>query len=275
MWVFNFLFGKIFDAVFWPFRGPSPWPAMVAISFLVGLLLLFVFRHVSNQEGIRGTKNKIKAHLLEFRLYKDSLSQPFISLGKIMLANFKYIGFALKPLAVMIVPLFLILIQLNLWFESRPLEIGKTALLKIKLAERADPRQTAIELEAPPGIAVETPPLRIEDEREIDWRLRAEDWGVHTLKFRWNGVSFTKSVVVGQNHLVKIAAVKPGRSIWDEVFNAGEEPLPKNVPVQYVEITYPGRRMNFFGWGVHWLVSFFILSIVFGFAFKGVLKVEI
>jgi len=275
MWIFNSIVGKIFDIVFWPFRNLSPWPAMIVISFLAGLLLLFVFRHTSNQEGIRTTKNKIKAHLLEFRLYKDSLSQPFKSLGRILLANFKYIGYALKPMLVMFIPLLLILIQLNLWFGSQPLVIGQAVLLKIKLTEGANPRQTDIQLEAPQGIAVETPALRIEDEREIDWRLGAKDQGLYTLKFRWNNEPFTKSVIVGQSRLAKIAGIKPGRSFWDQVFNPGEEPVPKNMPVKSVEITYPARRMNLFGWRLHWLVSFFVLSIVFGFAFKGVFKVEI
>jgi hypothetical protein len=275
MWFFNSVIGKIFDILFLPFRGLSPWAAMIVVSFLTGLLMLFIFRHTSNQEGIRRIKNKIKAHLLELRLYKDSLAQQLTSQGKILSANFKYFSYALKPMLVMVIPVMLILIQLNLWFGSRSLDIGDEALVKVKLMEGTNPLQTDIRLEVPPGIAVETPPLRIEDEREIDWRLRATEKGVYNILFRYQDETFTKSVAVGQNRLSKIAALKPGKGLLEQAFNPGEKPLPKNAPIESAEITYPGQRMNLFGWRIHWLIAYFGLSIVFGFAFRGVIKVEI
>ena len=275
MWFFNSVIGKIFDILFLPFRGLSPWVAMIVVSFLTGLLMLFIFRHTSNQEGIRRIKNKIKAHLLELRLYKDSLAQQLTSQGKILSANFKYFSYALKPMLVMVIPVMLILIQLNLWFGSRSLDIGDEALVKVKLMEGINPLQTDIRLEVPPGIAVETPPLRIEDEREIDWRLRATEKGVYNILFRYQDETFTKSVAVGQSRLSKIAALKPGKGLLEQAFNPGEKPLPKNAPIESAEITYPGQRMNLFGWRIHWLIAYFGLSIVFGFAFRGVFKVEI
>lgn len=275
MGIFNFAFGKIFDFIFLPFRALDPWAAMIAVSFLTGLLMLFVFRRTSNQEGIRGAKDKIKAHLLELRLYKDSLAQQLNSQGKILRANFRYIGYALKPMLIMIVPVMLILIQLNLWFGSRPLDIGQTALVKIKLTSRANPLQTDIRLETPAGVAVETPALRIEDEREIAWRVRAAENGVHVLTFRFGDAVFTKVLSVGQGRLSRINAVKPSSAFWSQVFNPGEKPLPKGAPIESVEIAYPPLRLSLFGWRMHWLVAFFALSIAFGFAFKGVFKVEI
>lgn len=275
MGIFNFAFGKIFDFIFLPFRALDPWAAMIAVSFLTGLLMLFVFRRTSNQEGIRGAKDKIKAHLLELRLYKDSLAQQLNSQGKILRANFRYIGYALKPMLIMIVPVMLILIQLNLWFGSRPLDIGQTALVKIKLTSRANPLQTDIRLETPAGVAVETPALRIEDEREIDWRVRAAENGVHVLTFRFGDAVFTKVLSVGQGRLSRINAIKPSSAFWSQVFNPGEKPLPKGAPIESVEIAYPPLRLSLFGWRMHWLVAFFALSIAFGFAFKGVFKVEI
>jgi len=275
MGIFNFAFGKIFDLIFLPFRALDPWAAMIAVSFLTGLLMLFIFRRASNQEGIREAKDKIKAHLLELRLYKDSLAQQLNSQGKILRANFRYIGYALKPMLIMIVPVMLILVQLNLWFGSRPLDIGQTALVKIKLTARTNPLQTDIRLEAPAGVNVETPALRIEDEREIDWRIRAAENGVHVLAFHFGDAVFTKNLSVGQGRLSRITAVKPGPAFWSQVFNPGEKPLPKGAPIESVEIAYPPLRLSLFGWRMHWLVAFFALSIVFGFAFKGVFKVEI
>jgi hypothetical protein len=275
MWVFNSAFGKIFDMIFLPFRHFSPWFGMILISFLTGLLMLFIFRHTSNQEGIRKAKNKIKAHLLELRLYKDSMNVSLKAYGKILAANLKYVSHSVKPMLVMIVPVLLILIQLNLWFGSQSLHIGQEAVLKIKLGEGKNPLQTEIVIEPPAGIAVETPALRIEEGREIEWRLRARNKGFQTILFRAENVSFAKQIAVAQNPLSKISAVKPGSGFLDEVFNPGEKPLPKKLGIKSIEVAYPPQRMSLFGWRIHWLVAFFALSIIFGFAFKGVFKVEI
>jgi uncharacterized membrane protein (DUF106 family) len=75
MWIFNSFVNTVFELILTPFRNMSPWYGMTVVSFLTGFLMLFIFRFTSNQEGIRRTKNRIKAHLLELRLFKDSMSQ--------------------------------------------------------------------------------------------------------------------------------------------------------------------------------------------------------
>ena len=275
MGILNAVLGAVFDFVVGPFRTMNPWIAMTVVSVLTSLLMLAVFRWTSNQEGIRRSKNAIKAHLLELRLYKDSLAQQLRSQGRVLRANGRYFSHALRPMLVMIVPVLLILVQLNLRFGSRPFAPGETAILKVKLAAGHNPVETGIVLEAPPGVAVETPPLRIEEDREIDWRLRAAAPGAHELTFRLGADAFTKTVLVGERGLIKIPNFKPGRSFLDRVFNPGERPIPKGVPVESVEVLHPERRLGLLGLRIHWLIAFFVLSIAFGFALKGVFKVEI
>ena len=43
----------------------------------------------------------------------------------------------------------------------------------------------------------------------------------------------------------------------------------------YPYILYPPLALELFGWSFNWLVLFLILSLAFGFAFKGLLGVEI
>jgi hypothetical protein len=275
MWIFNSFFSKIFEAIFLPFRNFSPWVGMIIISFLTGLLMLFIFRFTSNQEGIHRVKNKIKAHLLELRLFKDSLSLSLKAQGNILRYNLKYISYSSKPMLVMIIPIILILVQLNLWFGHKSLNLEEAAILKVKLEEGQNPLDIDLALEPSSTFSIETPPMRIEEEREINWRLRAKEKGVHLLKFRMNNKAFAKKVAIAQKPLSQISALKVKRSFIDELFNPAEEPLPRNLPVKSIEIIYPSQSMNLFGWHIHWLIVYFALSIIFGFAFKGLFKVEI
>jgi uncharacterized membrane protein (DUF106 family) len=270
------VWGAAFGAFFLPFRAFGPWAAMAAVSLLTGLLMLFIFKKTSNQAGILRTKNLIKAHLLEIRLFKSDFGQTMRSQGRILLANGRYLGYAVKPMLVMLVPIMLLLLQLDVWYGARSLQPGESAIVKVTLEASATPLRTPLSIEAPAGLTVETPALRIEEEREIDWRIRGDAAGLHDLRFSLNGVSFTKTVAVGQAPLkTKIVPLRVRSGGWDALNHPGEALLPSNMPIVSVEVAYPPARLSLFGWRMHWLVAYFLLSIVFGFALKGVFKVEI
>jgi uncharacterized membrane protein (DUF106 family) len=282
MWIFNSVFGKIFDVIFFLFRSMSPWIGMIFISFLTALLMLFVFRFTSNQEGIRLVKNKIKAHLLELRLFKDRLSLSFQAQGNILRYNLKYIGYSTKPLLVMIVPLILILIQLNIWFGYEALTPGQETIIKVKLEEGHSPLDISLSLEPSSGFDIQTPPLRIEEEMEISWRLQAREKGVHDLALIINGQRLIKELAVAQRPLSKISPLKVRRNFINELMNPGESPLSGDLPIKTIEVKYPTKDMSLFGWNIPWLwgippwlIVYFVLSIILGFILKGIFKVEI
>jgi hypothetical protein len=274
--VINSVWGPVFGAFFLPFRALGPWAAMAAVSLLTGLLMLFIFKKTSNQAGILRTKNLIKAHLLEIRLYKNDFGQTMRSQGRILLANGRYLAYAVKPMLVMFVPILLLLLQLDVWYGARSLRPGESAIVKVKLEKTADPLRTALTIEAPPGIAVETPALRIGEEKEIDWRVRASVRGVHELKFGLDGKSFTKTIAVGQTPLeTKIVPRRVRSGGFDALNHPGEALLPADGPVVSVEVAYPPARLKLLGLSMHWLAAYFLLSIVFGFGLKGIFRVEI
>ena len=275
MWIFNSGFGKIFDILFLPFRGMSPWAGMILVSFLTGLLMLFVFKWTSNQEGIQKIKNRIKAHLLELRLYKDSLSQSFRSQGNILRCNLKYISYSAKPMLVMIVPLILIIVQLNFWFGYESLTPNESTILKIKLAEGQNPLEAQIAVQPSTGLVMETQPLRIEESQEINWRFSATQEGIQQFLVTIDGETITKRVSVAQKPLSKISPLKTSTKFLDQVMYPAEPPIKSQIPVESIEIRYPTKSMDLFGWKIHWIIVYFVLSIIFGFAFKGVFKVQI
>ncbi len=275
MWIFNSAFGKIFDVLFLPFRSMNPWAGMILVSFLTGLLMLFVFKWTSNQEGIQKVKNKIKAHLLELRLYKDSFSQTFRSQGNILRCNLKYISYSAKPMMVMIVPLILIIIQLNFWFGYESLTPNESAILKIKLTESQNLLEAEIAVQPSSGLVMETLPLRIEESQEINWRFSATQGGIQQFLITINGESITKKVSVARKPLSKISPLKTRTKFLDQIMYPVETPIKSQIPVDSIEVQYPSQSMNLFGWKIHWIIVYFVLSIIFGFAFKGVFKVQI
>ena len=276
----NGLFTAAGGALLAPFRPLGPWAAMIAVSLLTGVLMLLIFKTTSNQAAILRTKNLIKAHLLELRLYKHNFGQTMKSQGGILLANGRYLGHAIRPMLVMLVPILLLLLQLDLRFGARSLRVGETVLVKVKLDPEAAPVRTPVALEASAGLIVETPPLRIDkqsegEDNEINWRVRASAAGFHELKFVLDGGSFSESVAVERAPLTAIVPLRLRSRGLAALGHPGGTALPGGLPVAAVEVAYPADRLSLFGWRMHWLVAFFGLSVIFGFALKGVFKVEV
>jgi hypothetical protein len=169
----------------------------------------------------------------------------------------------------------LILFQLNIWFGSQSLEIGETTILKVELQEGVNLLDINLTIEPSTGFDIETPPLRIEEEREINWRLRAKEKGVHDLILVINSQRFKKKVAVAQKPLSKISPLKVRRNFINELLNPGEPPLSGEPPIKEIEVKYPAKNMNLFGWHIHWLIIYMVLSVILSFAFRGVFKIEI
>ena len=90
--------------------------------------MLMIFKKVSNQNRIALIKDRIKAHILEMRLYNDNILFSFQALGSISKWNLRYLGNALKPMIVLMIPVMIILIQLSIRYEYRPLKAGESSI---------------------------------------------------------------------------------------------------------------------------------------------------
>ena len=275
MWYFNLTFNSFFDLLLIPFRSLHPLWSLSILSLLMGILMLMIYRYTSNQKEIKETKNRIKAHLLEIRLFKDDFGILLSAQKNILLYNTKYMMHALKPMLFMIVPVAIILIHLDGWFGYRPLTIGESTAVSVKVSGQEVGIFSDIVLEVDRGLVIETPALRIPELSEITWRVRAKELGQYNVIIKVSGHPFTKRVVVSDRGLTRVSPRVVASSLWEMFLNPGEKPLPENSFVKQIEVYYPDRLIGIFGWEIHWIVIFFVLSILGGFTFKGFFRVEI
>jgi hypothetical protein len=271
MAVVNAIITSIFDVALAPFAG-HPWAGLIAISLATGGLLLLIFRYTSNQRAIRATKDRILAHLLEVVLYRDQMRVVVRAQARLFVDNLRYLGYALVPLAFMVVPVGLLLVQLDLRYGHRPLRVGERAIVSVKLAPNADLGRVA--LSAPPGIEVETESLRIPALNEVDWRIRAEETGLHEVQVSVGDQTVSKQITAGRNW-ARISLARAGRATWQQFLHPGEPPLPADSPVTSITVSYPRADLTLFGRPVHWVWPWLVISMVFGYALKGPLRVNV
>jgi uncharacterized membrane protein (DUF106 family) len=271
--IINSILTKVFDILFLPFRVFPPVWAMIAISCLTGLLMLWVFKLVSNQAAIKTVKDRIKGNLLAVRIYQYDIRVVVRSQLRVLRHTLTYMKHSLFPMLVTIVPVVLIVVQIHLWFSVQPLEVGKGTLLKVKVRESSSVQQDA-SLEAPDGVSVETPPVRIPGESEIAWRIGASADGLHTLTVHLGEESVEKQVAVGTNW-GPVSAVRTGKGPLQSLLYPAEKPIPAESQIESIQVHYPSLPLSVLGWEVHWLVLFFALSVGFGFLLKGLFGIEV
>ena len=268
----NSLLTNLFDLLLWPLRSLDPIWALTFVSCLSGLLMVWIFGKVSDQQVIRQVRDRIRGNLLGVRLYQHNIKVVLQLQGAILRDTLTYMKHAILPMLVLIVPVGLILAQLNLRFALRPLEPGRPVVVKVKLAEASYLKQDS-HLQAPAAISIETQGVRIEPENEIAWRIRAEHLGYYSLKVVADGNEIEKALWVGDGW----GAVSPIRTahIGNMLLYPGEPPIDPPGVIDAVEVKYPPLTLSLFGWDVHWLVFFLFVSIFFGFLCKRLLGVEL
>jgi hypothetical protein len=264
---------QFFTFILKPFENGNAYGGLIFISVITGTVMLFLFKLTSNQEAMKAVKTKIGAYFLEMRLYKDDVRAVMSSQRRILRANMGYMKLALIPAAVMIVPVILIMVQLELRYARTGLMPGDTAMIKVKVAEGTDVMLEGIRLKTGPGIEKASPAVRISSLGETDWKIRVKDEGVHDIVVS-SGAGEMTLPVYSTRRLVPVFSIFKKSSILEVIFNPGAPRIPAALPFESIEIKYPAKS---FGWGLFslsWMWSFLIISMLFGVVLKFLFKVE-
>jgi hypothetical protein len=257
---------KPFDWLLSPF---GSWNPLVSLSFfavVASVLLLLIFRRLSNQEALRQTRGRIKAHLLEVRLFGHDVRLVWAAEKKIAVNNAIYLKLLLKPL-VATLPVFVwFAVGLEAWFESRPLRPGEAAVVSVFWEASPFEQLPEPTLAGSAGVRIETPGLRIPAQGRADWRVRALEPGEHVLRCGLSGSEIEGRVSVATVRLARIArSASP----------SGSNPAGAPVRFQRMEVDYPDAVLSLAGLEFHWFTAFLVLSVLFAVVLKGPMGVII
>ena len=282
MWGIAAVLNGIFDVLLAPFRGLHPAVGLFVISAVAGVVMLLIFGKTSNQKAIRGAKGRLKAHIAEIWLFRNDLVQMLLAIARVLIHTGRYFAHSLRPLVFIFLPVLIIMVMLGVRYEHRPFRVAETAVVSVKVDDPSWTHGDQVQLVAPPGVEILSPALRIPSLGEIEWQIRAAGPGLHEVTVRTpRGEAGKRILVAAEGQSLsrardKIAATR-GRT-FSEAFLLFpvEPPLPAGSGIRSIEIKdWPRRDLSIFGLGVHWLIVFFAVSLVAGFAVKGAFGVEV
>jgi uncharacterized integral membrane protein len=257
----------------WVSVGGLDLPALLVLllSVVAGLLMVLIFGYSSDQKAIRVAKDQLKAQLLAVRLFQDQLPVVLVSYGRIVRSTGRYLQLAFKPLLIVALPLTILIVQLDRYLGWTPIPAGHVFLVKVRTTNAA--AVAAVALQLPPELST-TAMVHMPEDQEIVWRVVATRNGNYDLNLGSPDQTVSKSVVVSSG-LERLSRARLRGHFWERWFVSGERVLPRDGPIESIEVDYPSRSIRFAGLDWNWIWLFFILSLVAGFLFKTVLGIEI
>ena len=264
----NVLFGLLEK----PMMVLPAWLSLTVISAVLGVLMLILFKHTSNQAAIGKVRDTIKAQLLAMKLFKDNIPVVLKAQVKILLNAMLLLIHSFRPMLVMIIPFSLLLGQLGLWYQSRPLLVGEQALVTVQLADSDTGLMPPVSLQPSAAATVTSGPVRVPAKRQVYWQIQAKEAGEQQLTFQVADKEVQKELAVGEG-LMPVSMTRPGLNVADLILHPAEKPFGKASPVQSIEITYPDRPSKVTGTDF-WIVSLFVISMVVAFLLKPFFNVK-
>jgi hypothetical protein len=247
----------------------GPLLLVLAVSIVIGLVMVIVFRYTSDQKAIGRAKDRLKANLLAVRLFQDQLPVVMRAYGRILRGTGSYLRLAFTPFLIAILPITFLIVQLDRYFGWLPLRPAQTFLVEAQV----DPANQ-VELRLPPELVSSAPAVHIPSDKEVVWRVVAQREGQYEIHLAADGQTVSKQVVVSPG-LARVSPVRLRGNFWERMFTSGEPKLAENGPIESISIAYPPRVFDFAWMEWNWIVLFFVVSLIAGFIFKSALGIQV
>ncbi|MEE8459658.1 MAG: hypothetical protein V3S08_07285 [Phycisphaerales bacterium] len=275
-WI-NGILTAISNILLAPVKTWPPAVVLIVLSVIAGVLVTIVFRYSSDQKGLKRVANLTKAQLMCLRIFKEDLGVALRCQGDILKSIGRRLWLSLPPMLVLMIPFTLVLTQLSIRYERRPIRTGESVVLAVQLTPESWPNDSDnLFLQVPSGVVVETPALRDEAAHTVYWRLglREPADGPLTIKAGYHSIEKSFIGTDDTDRLCNVSPRRPGTGFLDRLIYPAEPGFGGDSPVQSVDLRYPARSTPIFGIDMPWWGTFFIVSMLAAICVRPFLKVQ-
>lgn len=263
----NLVINGLFDLLMRPFMLQSAWPGLIATSLIAAIVLVVLFHFSSNPTAIRRTRNRLVARTLELLMFQHDMRASITACGRILVANAAYLFQFLRPMAAGLIPLLLIFVQMESWFDRRPLRIGEQAVLSVEIDPAESVLDQTIDLQLPDMLIIDSPSVRIPSKNELAWRIAATGPGDGWIDVISGGIKERKTLSTG-DQLVRLSKTRETNGMLQQLFSPSEPPLDNGGPIRRMQVSYPRRELLIGQTEIPWFVAAFglimIMSLILG-----------
>ncbi len=271
---FNSFLCSLYNLIVFPVSKFNDEIQVLYISAFSGVIFLWIYGKVSNQKGLKETKRKVMAYVLEVALYRHSIIVCLKAQLNLLKQGVRYVSFALIPLLILMVPCLLIMAQLNFHYQNRGIKNGEEVVVEVSFK---DDVKDIMDYSLTSAIGKVSPALRIEDEGKIFWKIKNDNTNNANelfVKLKANNNFLNIPIAIGEKS--DPLFVTYSKNIFESLMFPTKFSFTKNFPeIQSIKVSYPEKQQFYFGLALNWIWTFLIVSIFSGFIASKILKVEI
>ncbi len=274
----------IFDILLAPFELVGPATTLIAVSGIFGILALIAFKFISYQKGIKFAKDKIKAHLIEIRIYQDDLVVVARAIGAVLLRNLQYMAYNFGPFLPLAIPFTFVVAQLVVRYAFAPVPVtevradrlpGEGTTLEVALLRERASLVDGLRIEYPPGVTPVSPLVRVPSEGRAFQEFVATSPGLFELQIVLpDGSRATKQLSAGEPS--RVMQPERGRGFFSALLWPAEDAFTSASPFERIAFRYPDRDLGWLPGGTGGvLLVFLIASLAFGVLALKPLRIQI
>lgn len=250
---------RFFDFILLPLGTKNSFPGLLSGSVISALIVLWAYRLFSRTERTKKIKNRIKAHILSLRLYRDFPATIVGSLTGSLWGTAKYFAWNLLPIMISLPLLLMIFVQMDIRFGRRPFQIGEEAVVRVRFSTETPAGRWT--LDSGEYWRQVIPPVYIPLLQETDWRIQARKNGKAVLSFTGNGESVKTEIETGVHFVALKRRHSNSFSFYDFIDPPGAM-LKKDGPIESISFHYPRRSLRQGPLTLSWIYSYLLIMII-------------
>jgi hypothetical protein len=267
--------------------GLGPLFSLTVLSCVTGALMLWIVGKTTPQTRLERARARLAAAVYEMRLFIDSPGRVIRAQGQLFSWFAWYMALLLPAFVLLSIPLGLFLLHLETRHGLDALPVGEPIIMRVELA----PGVSGYDVSAGPvsqepgadqAVRVTAPPLYIEDENRVYFRLEVD--AAHGPGEYAVGIAVKTAAEAGETRVEKRISADPGadavfperRSGWAAWYQLGyEPPLPDGGPITAIILEHPDKRQTWLFWGAPWWLYWLLISTIVALALRRPLGVVI
>jgi hypothetical protein len=241
---------------------------LLLCSAVLGAVFVYLYSFISFQNSLSGLKKKITAAAIEPFLFRDSLALSISSPIKLFFLGLKYLTISLPPLFILALPMVWILGFLNQSFGYRDLEPGDRIFVTI-LADNA---------KAIRGLELKAELTGMELSETVKAPFLGQAYA--ELRVTTAAASGHLNLIFGTENVKLPIGLAPAaipiltKVYWEKLLFPGAKlRLPPGF--SQVSLALPDRSYQLFDISLHWIIIFFVVSLVSGLLFARYSGIEV
>lgn len=270
----NHVVTAVFDVLLWPLEKLGPAYALVIVSGVFGVLALVAFKYISNQRAIARAKDKIKAHLIEIRIYADDPRLVSRAIGKTLLRNLQYLVLNLLPFIPLSIPFTFVVAQCVVRYAFAPIALhasdagllaGQGTTVSITLKREFAAQIAGLTLRYPAGLRAVSPLVRNAIDGRAWQEIVAPASGLYVIECALaDGTRATKLLAAG-DVAPRMLQPERGSGFWSGLLWPAEDTFEPESPFANIAFVYPDSDLGWLPSGAGGVLIVFVLSsMLFG-----------